>query len=198
MWLMTLPRVRPIIPTWRKEPFDNPDWLFESKYDGSRALLYLEKGKGRFIWGRHSTLSRFDPLCNQVATELDINDAILDGEIIAADKTGHSQLFNLPRRTPRPPFYLVFDILWLNGSDLRSLVLYDRRRLLERILPKRSAVISQAASVVGSGRELFAIACEHDLVGVVAKRLKDPYQPSVRWLRMKNPGPLAKRENRER
>jgi ATP-dependent DNA ligase len=79
---------------------------------------------------------RFDPLCNQVATELDLNDAILDGEVIAADKAGRPQLFNLPRRTLRPPFYLVFDILWLNGSDLRSLVLYDRRRLLERILPK--------------------------------------------------------------
>ena len=102
MWLMTLPRVRPIIPTWRKEPFDNPDWLFESKYDGFRALLYLEKGKGRFIWGRHSTLSRFDPLCNQVATELELNDAILDGEACSRRKwADHNSMTFAGTRGPR-------------------------------------------------------------------------------------------------
>jgi ATP-dependent DNA ligase len=66
MWLMTLPRVRPIIPTWRKEPFDNPDWLFELKYDSFRALLYLEKGKGRFI--PHS--SDEVPILSELATFL--------------------------------------------------------------------------------------------------------------------------------
>jgi bifunctional non-homologous end joining protein LigD len=111
VWLITLPRVQPIISTWRKEPFDNPDWLFESKYDGFRALLYLENGKGRLIWGRHRTLCRFDPLCNQVATELDLNDAILDGEVMAADKTGRLLFDDSLRRTRRSPYYLVFDIL---------------------------------------------------------------------------------------
>jgi hypothetical protein len=77
---MTLPHVHPIIPIARKEPFDDPDWLFEMKYDGFRALCYIERGSGcRFISRRGNTLTRFDPL-EAVAAELEVNEAILDGE----------------------------------------------------------------------------------------------------------------------
>lgn len=192
---MALPRVQPIIPTWRKEPFDNPGWLFELKYDGFRALLYLEKVERkscRLIWGRRNTLSRFDAVCDQVATELDIDDAILDGEVIAADESGRLLFRELPRSTHRPS-YVAFDILWLNGADLRSRPLSERRRRLEGILPKRSSVISAAVSVQGRGSALFDLMREHDLKGIVAKRLDDPYDPRVRWLKIKNPD-YAQRE----
>jgi bifunctional non-homologous end joining protein LigD len=64
---MTLPRVKPIIPTWRKEPFDDPEWLFDVKYDGFRALCYLEGGRCRFVSRNGIILSRFDALTDQVA-----------------------------------------------------------------------------------------------------------------------------------
>jgi bifunctional non-homologous end joining protein LigD len=81
---------------------------------------------------------------------------------------------------------VAFDVLWLNGADLRALPLSERRRHLKSILPKGSAVIGEALSVTGRGRELFELMCAHDLEGIVAKRLRDPYGPRVRWLKVKN------------
>jgi bifunctional non-homologous end joining protein LigD len=183
---MPLPRAQPIIPTWRKEPFDDPEWVFEFKYDGFRALLYLEKQSCRLIWGRRSTLSCFHALCDQLAANLEIDDAILDGEVIAADKTEHQRFYKVLRRT-RKPAYVASDLLWLNGADLRPLPLSERRRRLQGILPKRSSVIFEALSVQGRGCELFELMHAHDLEGIIAKRLDDPYNPRVRWLKIKNP-----------
>ena len=106
--------------------------------------------------------------------------------MIAADETGRPQFYVLLRRTRRPA-YVAFDILWLNGLDVRSLPLRERRRRLEGIIPKRSSVISDALSVQGRGRELFELMRAHDLEGIVAKRLADPYEPRVRWFKIKNP-----------
>jgi ATP-dependent DNA ligase len=61
-----------------------------------------------------------------------------------------------------------------------------RRRALQHILPPGSRVVSEALSVVGRGRSLFALTHEHDLEGIVAKKLADPYEPSTRWLKIKN------------
>src|SRR5690242_17992082 len=99
---MTLPRVQPIIPVARKEPFDDPDWLFEFKYDGFRALCYIEQGRCRFISRRGNILERFSALCEQVWAELEVDDAILDGEVIAADETGRPQFYDLLRRAQKP------------------------------------------------------------------------------------------------
>jgi bifunctional non-homologous end joining protein LigD len=182
-----LPRVQPIIPISRKEPFDDPDWLFDFKYDGFRALLYVEQGsRCRLVSRNGNTMARFNALGDQVAAELELDDAILDGEVIAADETGRPQFYVLLRRTRRPA-YVAFDILWLNGLDVRSLPLRERRRRLEGIIPKRSSVISDALSVQGRGRELFELMRAHDLEGIVAKRLADPYEPRVRWFKIKNP-----------
>ena len=82
---------------------------------------------------------------------------------------------------------MAFDILWLNGDDLRSLPLGERRRGLQSILPKRSETVSGPLSVVGRGWELFTLMCAHDLEGIVAKRLGDPYGIRTQWLKIKNP-----------
>jgi len=70
---------------------------------------------------------------------------------------------------------------------LRSLPLRERRRRLHGILPPGSPSILEAVSVERRGRELFHLMCVHDLEGIVAKRLSDPYEPRVRWLKIKNP-----------
>jgi len=129
-----LPHVQPIIPTRRKEPFDDPEWLFEFKYDGFRGLCYLERGSNRIISRNGNQLSRFDTLADQVAAALGVDNAILDGEVIAADESGRPQFYDLLRRTAAPA-YVAFDILWLNGTDLRPLPLSERRRRLQTILP---------------------------------------------------------------
>src|SRR5262245_47699029 len=93
---MTLPRVQPIAPSWRKKPFDHRDWLFDCKYDGFRALCYI------------NLMTRFDALGGAVGAGLDLDDAIIDGEVIAADETGRPQFYDLLRGTRAPAF--TFDI----------------------------------------------------------------------------------------
>jgi bifunctional non-homologous end joining protein LigD len=116
MRFMPLPRVQPIIPVSKKETFDNPDWLFEFKYDGFRALCYIEQGSGHFLSRNNKHLNRFDALADQVAAELEVDDAILDGEVIVADETGRPQFYDLLRRTGKPA-YVAFDLLWRNAPS---------------------------------------------------------------------------------
>ena len=106
--------------------------------------------------------------------------------MIAADETGRPQFYELLRRV-RGAAYVAFDLLWLNGTDLRGLPLSERRQRLHGILPTRSAILSEALSVEGRGRQFFDLTQAHDLEGIVAKRLSDPYVPRVRWLKIKNP-----------
>src|SRR5215831_18717563 len=98
---MTLPRVQPIAPTWHKEPFDDPDWLFEFKYDGFRAICYLEQRRNRLISRNNNVMTRFEALAGQVAAALNIDDAILDGEIITTERADHRDQRGASRRHPR-------------------------------------------------------------------------------------------------
>jgi bifunctional non-homologous end joining protein LigD len=159
--------------------------MFDVKYDGFRALCYLQEGRCRLISRNGNLMRRFVGLGEQIAASLDVGDAILDGEVIAIDDEGRPQFYDLLRRT-RSAAYVAFDLLWLNDTDLRTSPLSERRRLLQSILPEGSAIISEPLSVIGRGSELFKLMCAHDLEGIVAKRLKDAYGPRVRWLKIKN------------
>jgi bifunctional non-homologous end joining protein LigD len=143
-------RVQPIIPTWRKEPFDDPEWLFEFKYDGFRALCYIEQGRCRLISRNGNVLSRFEALGEQVAAVLDVDEAVIDGEVIAVDESDRPQFYELIR-VPRGASYVAFDILWLNGTDLRALPLTERRQSLQGIVPKGSPIVSEAPLGRGQG-----------------------------------------------
>ena len=82
---------------------------------------------------------------------------------------------------------MAFDLLWVDGADLRSLPLSERRQRLRAVLPEASGIVSEALSVAGRGCELFELMCANDLEGIVAKRLADRYDTRVRWLKIKNP-----------
>ena len=140
---VALPRVQPIIPTWRKEPFDDPDWLFDCKYDGFRGLCYLEQGRCRLISRNGKPLSRFGSLAAELAAVLEVDEAVIDGEVIVADETGRSQFYEL-LRVPRSACYVAFDILWLDGTDLRSFAARRTPPGLQSILPKGSPIVSEA------------------------------------------------------
>src|SRR6516164_2217351 len=93
---MTLPRICPIPPTWHKQPFDDPEWVFDFKYDGFLALLYIEKVCYRFISRNGNLMHRFDELAGQVVDAIEVD---IDGEIIAADETDRPQFYELLRPT---------------------------------------------------------------------------------------------------
>jgi bifunctional non-homologous end joining protein LigD len=183
---MTLPRVQPIIPTRGKEPFDDPEWLFDFKYDGFRGLCYLERGRCRFISRNGNVLSRFEALGEQVAALLQIDEVIIDGEVIAADKTGRPQFYDLLRRAEAPA-YVAFDLLWVGWC--RFAIFAARRAPGAAASDFAGDVADHLRGTFDTGRgcELFDLMCANDLEGVVGKRLADRYDTRARWLKIKNP-----------
>jgi ATP-dependent DNA ligase len=88
--------VQPIAPTWRKEPFDDPGWLFDFKYDGFRALYYIEPSHNRLISRNGNLLTRFDALGGALAAELDVDEARIDGEVIVVDENWQTAVLRSP------------------------------------------------------------------------------------------------------
>src|ERR1043166_1744887 len=121
------------------EPFDNPDWIYEIKHDGLRALAVIENGTCRFVSRKRQILSGFQTLGEALAQEIKAKTAILDGELVVADPEGRTVFASMMERGRHQVRYFAFDLLWLDGKDLRTLPLLRRKALLKRILRSRSA-----------------------------------------------------------
>jgi len=183
---VALPRVAPILPTIRRDPFNHPDWLFEPKYDGFRGVLYLSRTRCVLYSKRGNLMGRFQGLADQVRAELPRREVILDGEIIALDDEGRISFWDLMRGKGILA-YAAFDLLWLNGRDLRGLPLARRKQRLERLIPASVGTLNRVPCFEGEGRELFGAACQLDLEGIVAKRKADCYGIDTAWFKIKNP-----------
>ena len=181
-----LPCIEPIVPKARPQPFNDPAWLFEPKYDGFRGLLYLSCPSCTFYSKRDNVMTHFRELAEQVRAELPRHEVILDGEIVAIDNDGRINFWDLMRGQGTRA-YAAFDVLWLNGRDLRDLPLAKRKRRLERLIPATVGALNRVPCFEEEGRELFEAACGLDLEGIVAKRKADPYDPDTAWYKIKNP-----------
>jgi bifunctional non-homologous end joining protein LigD len=131
-------------------------------------------------------LSRFADLALRVMAELHARDAILDGEVVALDDEGRMD-FRALLAGKGWLHYAAFDLLWLNGKDLRAQPLRKRKRRLEQLIPANNSTLSRVLAVEEHGRELFEAAQRLDLEGIVAKRRADPYSPQTVWYKVKNP-----------
>ena len=181
-----LPKVTPLVLKRRADAFDNPDYLYELKYDGFRALLEIDGNGARLVSRNRNRFKHLDPLAAALAKRLRVNDAIFDGEVICVDETGRPIFIDLLRH--KEPCFAAFDLLWLNGEDLRAFPLIERKKRLKRLLARRSNhLIAPALTVDGRGKALMAAVVEHDLEGIVAKRKSDPYRRGVQWWKIKNP-----------
>ncbi len=167
-------------------PFDHPDWIFELKYDGFRALAHIEHRTARLISRNGNVFKTFPDLAAGLGASLPVRDAVLDGEIVHVGPDGVSRFYDLMRRR-RPQHYFSFDLLWLNGRDLRGLPLLERKRLLREIIPAQPCPVLFVDHVAGSGVALFEAICDRDLEGVVAKLANAPYTPdATTWVKIKN------------
>ena len=182
------PDLRPMLATLTDQPFDDPDWLFETKWDGFRAIAVAEPGHASLYSRNLIDISRKYPsICQALAAIA--QEAVLDGELVALDAHGRSrfQLLQNAEREAARLLYCVFDLLYLDGKDLRSLPLLERKAALQAVLPK-SPLLLYSAHVAGAGKKAFARAKRAGEEGVMAKLATSRYHSGVRtrdWLKVK-------------
>lgn len=181
-----LPQIEPIFLTARAEAFDDPAWLFEPKYDGLRGLVYNGAAGCEIRSRRDFRFDRFGDLCDRIAGVLGTREAIFDGEIVALNRQGKPVLRDLLRGAGYVAF-AAFDLLWLDGTDLRSLPLAERKQALAELLPRDTGPLYKTLTLEEDGRALFSAAKKMDLQGIVAKRKNDPYRPATVWYNIENP-----------
>ena len=179
------------------EPFDSDDWLFEIKWDGIRAITYIEDGELRVHGRKRRDLAARYP-------ELDAlrrlpSGTVLDGELVVLRPDGRSDFGAILTRenggsrsrgaTGLHVAYIVFDLLYHEHRSLLAQSLAERRAELASVVARAAApnvIVSEG--IVGHGRDFFAAACERGLEGIVAKRLDAPYRPGERtgaWQKIK-------------
>jgi ATP-dependent DNA ligase len=146
----------------RPEAFDHPDWLFELKYDGFRALAIMQSGRTQFLSRNGYPFASFADLEDAITADLDVKGkTVLDGEIVCVDRRGRPQFKNLLFHRSDPCFF-VFDSLMVSGKDYRCELLIDRKQELRRLV-KRVPVTSRLQyvdHVDGSGTALFQRVCD--------------------------------------
>jgi len=175
-----------------KEPFDSPDWIFETKLDGYRAVAVIDAtGKAR-LWSRNQLpLEPKFPTVAAAVDQLKLRSTILDGEIVALDEEGipRFQLLQQWQKRPTAPvvFYL-FDLLWHDGRDITGKTVLQRRDRLRQIITP-VAGIQVGGYIENHGKDLFHLAKEKGLEGIIAKRKTSIYRPGKRspdWLKIKS------------
>lgn len=182
-------------------PRDEHGWAYEIKWDGVRALAYVEAGH-LTLTGRNGTdfTPRY-PELRAMAVSLGSRRAVLDGEVVALDAQGRPSFERLqsrmhlasPTQVKRrarevPVTYMAFDLLWLEGRSATSLPYADRRRLLES-LELEGPSWRAPAYREGDGAALLEASVAQHLEGIVAKRMEAPYEPGRRsgaWRKIKN------------
>jgi bifunctional non-homologous end joining protein LigD len=170
------------------DPFDHPDWVFELKYDGFRALAVLEYGRCTFHSRNGHPFSSFSDVARRTGNTLMPRSLVLDGEIVCLDDKGCPQFTDLLFRRGELSF-VAFDLLKIGNQDLRPEGLADRKHELRRVLGAGISPILCADHIEASGIALFEKACELDLEGIVAKHKHSPYAPETEstWLKIRNP-----------
>lgn len=174
--------VEPIRPLLGRAVPRGREWTYELKLDGFRGVLYVSGGRGKFLSKTSKPLKRFQELADALARALPVKDAIFDGEVIVMGAAGpdfYALMFN--RGTAQ---YAAFDLLWLNGEDLRPLPLWRRKRRLKTLV--RNTPVGFVEST--NDPALFDVAASMDLEGIVAKRRCDPYSPAAPWVKVKHRG----------
>ncbi len=182
--------IKPMLAKKATKIFEDPDWVFELKWDGYRAIANISKEEVK-LYSRngHSFNEKFSPVVKALDTIK--HDAILDGEIVLLDKNGKPVFQNLQNYSPEDKgelVYYVFDLLHLNGHSTMELPLINRKSLIEDVLGdvpgiKYSEHIEEDATV------FYDEAIERGMEGVIAKKASSKYFPGSRsdsWLKIKS------------
>jgi len=188
-------KFKPQLATLASRVPDGNDWLHELKFDGYRALAFVENGKVRILSrNENDWTARFQSVADALKT-LPIKNAILDGEVVSLDKQGLSnfqQLQNLLKQgDDKSLVYYLFDVPYLLGYDLTQTRLRDRKEVLARLLlsanPNNEGTLRYSDHIQGDGQDVLQHACRSAMEGIIAKRADSAYQQyrSASWLKVK-------------
>jgi bifunctional non-homologous end joining protein LigD len=170
------------------EPFDDPDWLFEVKWDGYRALCTIDEKTFSLVSRNGLDMLQRFPGLQELAGAFASLPVVVDGEIVSLDSKGRSAFQRLQESQKKPAglTYVAFDLLYADGSDLRSTPLEERKALLQRLVRDDSNVL-YSKHVVGEGVALFESACKQHLEGIIGKKRDSTYQErrSRDWVKIK-------------
>jgi bifunctional non-homologous end joining protein LigD len=175
-----------------------PDWVYEVKWDGVRALFFIKKGRVRMCSRRGTAIEQQYPELHQIVNLLDADSAIVDGEIVCFNESGVPSFQLLQNRIgarpgsaaqlaqSQPASFFAFDLLYLNGYDLRRTPLVERKQLLSSIL-QPNPTFRYSEHFTGKGQELMEAVREKGLEGIVAKQAYSRYDSkrSRDWVKVK-------------
>jgi bifunctional non-homologous end joining protein LigD len=191
--------IHPMLATPVAKAFDDSDWLFEIKWDGYRAVAFIDDGRVRLVSRNQNDLTAQFAELGRLPQFVSAQRAILDGEIVALDDEGrpsfslmqqrtgfHPGKRSLQRREGVPVIYYAFDLLYLDGLDLRHVALEQRKQLLKDQI-KVGEVIQFSDHYAEKGLDLFKAAKQRGLEGIVAKKRSSTYEErrSRDWLKIK-------------
>jgi bifunctional non-homologous end joining protein LigD len=191
--------ITPMLASICEKPFDDPKWLFEVKWDGYRAVTFITDGGVRLMSRNQNDLTaRFSEL-RGLSQSVKARTAILDGEVVVLDAEGRPSFSLMQQRTglhsrgrlttphsDLPILYYVFDLLYVEGYDLRRVALEDRKRVLRDVL-QDGDLVRYSDHYVGQGIDLFEAAKQNGLEGIIAKKANSSYEErrSREWQKIK-------------
>lgn len=182
--------MKPMLATLASEPFDDPGWTYEVKWDGYRALAFVKKGDVQLLSRNNKSFNdKFYPIYDLLKT-WKLN-AVFDGEILVLNEKGISNfgdLQNWRSEADGDLVFYVFDLLWYEGKSLMELPLSQRQSILKEVLPLDDDSIRLSKVFEASGIEFFEAAKKMGLEGIMAKKTDSLYAADSRsreWLKIK-------------
>jgi len=189
--------IKPMLATLVDESFSDPDWVFETKWDGFRSVCFLQDGRVRLVSRNQIEMTPQYPELENLAKQFKAKQAIIDGEIVALDEKGMPRFQLLQPRVGRKSglsallgkgqiVYYVFDLIYCDGYDLTSCTLLERKAMLEKIL-RPATFVKYAEHIEAEGDLFFKEIEKFRLEGMIAKRAESPYvqKRSSDWLKVK-------------
>ncbi len=161
-------------------PDEEGSWFHEMKYDGYRMQGHLQNSVGVLYTRNGLNWSNSFPHILNSLEKVGAENAIFDGEIVALDEEGRTHFQRLQNtlksKNDKNLVYYIFDLLYLNGEDLRSKSLAERKELLKKLLSKTSKNIKYSDHITEKGEDFFTLSCDHKLEGIVSKLSDSPYR----------------------
>jgi ATP-dependent DNA ligase len=192
--------IEPCLPSTAERPPSSPDWVHEIKHDGYRLLARRDPVGIRLLTRNgHDWAPRY-PLIVEAVNALKLRSCLIDGEAVACDENGLA-VFELLRqkRKGRHVFLYAFDLLELNGKDLKREPFEVRKATLASLLRSCPAGVRFNEHLTHDGEVVFRHACKLGLEGIVSKRLGSRYRSgrSPDWIKLKNPACVAVKRKAE-